>query len=400
MFNLNYAYYKLPARYRFSLALMFFGVALIARFVFISQANGGAFITFYSAIILSFYFCGKVPGVMVSILSGLAGLYFFLPPYYQFSLSQNNYSPIIFFSITSMLIGVFISKLHRRIEEAHLILDNEMIGSMMLRQRKILWCNKAMSKILGYTQEELLGAQIKMLFADESTYEAVGKSAYPLKVGEPYRIQYEMRKADGNTIWVDVSGGAIPNDKSTSLWLVNDISKIKKFEDELNYKVDHDFLTGLHSRAWFMSHALIELGRSVRFNSPLSLLMLDIDFFKLVNDTYGHQTGDIVLKSIAELILTILRDYDVCARFGGEEFVILLAETNKDKAFEVAERLRLSIEQAKVTLPNTSTTLQLSVSIGLSYMTSKDDSIDELIRRADQSLYEAKKSGRNRVCTT
>ena len=398
MLNLNYALYKLPFIYRFSLALILFGLALLARFVFVTQTGGGPFVTFYPAIILSFYFCGKFPGALVAVLSGLAGIYYFIPPYNQFFIYFNSSSPVVFFTITSSLIGIFMSKLHRHIEEIHVILDNEMIGSMMLKNRKILWCNKAMSTLLGYSESELLGSSTKLLFAEEAMFKTVGRDAYPLKINEPYRNQFEMRKADGDKIWIDISGAAIPYDLTMSLWLVNDISKLKALEAKLKHEVDHDFLTGLRSRASFMSQGLIELHRAVRFNQPLSLLMLDIDFFKLVNDSYGHQTGDMVLKSIAELIKSIVRDFDICARIGGEEFVILLPETNKDIALEVAERIRVLIENTKISPFTAVPQLQITILIGLSTLSSKEDSIDILISNADQALYKAKNTGRNRVC--
>jgi len=400
MVNFNYTHYKLRLTYRASLALIFFALALFSRFTFLTHTTGGPFVTFYPAIILSFYFCGTYPGAMVAVLSGLAGSYYFMPPYNQFSVNFHISYAIVFFSITSSLIGYFISRLHRHIEETTVILDNEMIGSMMLRDRKIVWCNKATSTILGYPQSELLGSSTKMLFADESMYEALGKNAYPLKVGSPYRIQFEMRKADGNKIWIDLSGAPIPYDTSLSLWLINDISKLKALEEELKYQIDHDFLTGLRSRSWFMGQASIELNRAIRFNTPLSLLVLDIDFFKLVNDTHGHQAGDIVLKSVAQHMQKILRDFDMCARIGGEEFIILLPQTNQDKALEVAERIRLFIQNTNVPLPAGGSPLQLTISIGISCLSSKEDSIDHLINKADKALYKAKNTGRNRVCVS
>jgi len=405
MVNFNYTHYKLQPIYRFSIAFIFFSLAVVSRFTFLTHATGGPFVTFYPAIILSFYFCGTFPGAMVAVLSGLAGSYYFIPPYNHFSTLIHISYAIVFFSITSALIGFFISRLHRYIEETNVILDNEMIGSMMIRDRKIVWCNKAMSTILGYSQSELLGSSTKMLFADEAMYETIGRNAYPLKNGTPYRIQLEMKKVDGHKVWIDMSGSAIPYDTGLSLWLVNDISKLKALESELKHQVDHDFLTGLHSRSWFMEQATIELHRASRFNTPLSLLMLDIDFFKLVNDTYGHQTGDIALKSVAQFMQKNLRDFDMCARIGGEEFVILLPQTNQDKAHEVAERIRLFIQntpvqrpEIKVPLPTGESSLQLTVSIGLSSLSSKEDSIDDLISKADKALYQAKHTGRNRVC--
>lgn len=400
MLKLNFSHKKLDLRYRFALALLLFSLALAFRFTLLPQSGGGPFVTFYPAIILSFYFCGAYLGLLVALCAGLAGAYYFIPPYHQFSIDATTYSSLIFFSITSGLVGFFISRLHRHIEEISIILDNEMIGGMMLKDRKIVWCNTAVSRILGYPPSMLLGSSTKMLFADEKMFDTLGRDAYPLKVGKPYRTQFEMKKVDGSKIWIDISGAAISYDKHLSLWLLNDISKQKILEDELKHKVNHDYLTGLNSRDWFMNQALIELNRANRFSSPLSLLMLDIDFFKAVNDTHGHQVGDIALKSVADIAKSTLRDFDICARLGGEEFAVLLPETNKSQAYEVAERLRLAIENSKVPLPSGGLPLTMTISIGVSSMTSKDDNIDVLISKADKALYEAKKTGRNKVCAS
>jgi diguanylate cyclase (GGDEF)-like protein/PAS domain S-box-containing protein len=398
MLKLSHYHRNLHFSYRLTFALVLFSVALFFRFYFLPQTSGSAFITFYPAIILSFYFCGVYIGALVTMMTALVAVYYFIPPYHQLSVHAYISSSLIFFGVTTSLIGFFISRLHRQIEKLDAILDNEMIGSMMLRNRKIIWCNKAMSTILGYPQSKLLGATTSMLFADASKFEIVGREAYPLKTDKPYRTQFEMIKADGTRLWVDISGAAIPYDASLSLWLLSDISTQKKLEQALQHKVNHDFLTGLNTRDWFMSQASIELNRATRTHSPLSLLMLDIDYFKRVNDTHGHQAGDLVLKNVASLTKKMLRDFDLCARLGGEEFAILLPETNKDKAHEVAERLRLGIERAKIALHTEDSTLSVTVSIGVSSITSSEDNVDMLINKADKALYEAKNTGRNRVC--
>lgn len=400
MLNFNDSYKKLNPSYRFLLALTLFAFALFFRFKFLPLASGGPFVTFYPAIILSFYFCGAWPGVLVAVLAGLAGSYYFIPPYSQLSLSFQIPNSILFFSITASLIGGFIASLHRRIEQLNVILDNEMVGSIMVRNRKIIWFNKAVNIILGYTNSELMGASTKILFADQSTFDEVGREAYSLKEKMPFRKQYEMKKADGKRVWVDVSGAAIAYDASLSLWLLNDISKLKSLEEKLKNQVNYDFLTGLHSREWFMSQSELELRRAVRYDSPLSLLMVDIDFFKRINDTYGHQAGDLVLKSFADISRHALREFDICGRLGGEEFAVLLPETNKDSALQVAERLRLTIENANISLPSGGAAIKIAVSIGVSSLSSKEDSIAVLISKADKALYEAKNTGRNRVCAS
>jgi len=397
MFNLNDSINKLNLYYRIAIALCLFAFALFCRFTLMPQSAGGPYVTFYPAIIISFYFCGALSGTLVAVLSCLAGIYYFVPPYHQFYFDIKLVPSVVFFTITSALIGVFTSLLLRHIEELKIVLDNELIGSMMLKNRKIIWCNRGMSKILGYTQAELVGASTKMLYANTSKYDEIGQEAYPVEHGKPYRTQFEMRKSNSQKVWVDISGAAIAYDPTLTLWLVSDISKLKSLEEELSHQVNHDFLTGLSSRSWFMRQAEIELHRALRYNNPLSIIMMDIDFFKRINDTHGHQAGDMVLKNVAELCRHMLRDSDVCGRLGGEEFALLLPETDKHQVLEVAERLRVGIEKAKITLPMDEITLQITVSLGVSSITNGADTVDAMIARADKALYDAKNAGRNRV---
>ena len=140
-----------------------------------------------------------------------------------------------------------------------------------------------------------------------------------------------------------------------------------------------------------------ELARAKRHGEPLSLLMLDLDNFKSVNDTYGHDAGDAALQKLSEVSIHTLREIDILGRLGGEEFAALLPETTGKRAMEVAGRLRLNVEHAVVPL-NQGTSLRMTVSIGVSTFEATDARIDTMLKRADAALYKAKKSGRNQVC--
>ena len=133
-----------------------------------------------------------------------------------------------------------------------------------------------------------------------------------------------------------------------------------------------------------------------RYQRPLALLMLDIDHFKKINDTYGHAAGDLVLVQLADVLRSVLRAADLCGRFGGEEFVCLLPETSVSEALILAERLRARLVEQAVC--SEAGAILFTVSIGVSVAMPEDISIDQLIHRADMALYEAKKSGRNRIC--
>jgi len=158
-----------------------------------------------------------------------------------------------------------------------------------------------------------------------------------------------------------------------------------------------DGLTGLYNKRYFQQALTTEIERSIRYELPFSLLLLDIDFFKKVNDTYGHPTGDKVLEVISNLLLRLVRNCDVAARYGGEEFAIILPETGPIGAKVLAQRLRRGIEQETIT--NNAHTVSVTVSIGLAgtELAAKDMTVESFIEQSDQALYKAKQNGRNMV---
>lgn len=176
----------------------------------------------------------------------------------------------------------------------------------------------------------------------------------------------------------------------------NDITQQKLLELELHQQAHIDFLTGLSNRRQFMHQADMELARSVRYGKNLSLLMMDIDRFKEINDSHGHQIGDLVLRKLAEVCKGILREIDIIGRVGGEEFAVLLPETGEDAGAEVAERIRVAIESSKVPVGKGSP-IRFNVSIGVTSLSTREDSLDVLFARADKALYQAKEAGRNRT---
>jgi len=179
--------------------------------------------------------------------------------------------------------------------------------------------------------------------------------------------------------------------------------KIKSLQDKLKRSNQMllelsitDPLTGLHNRRAMMESLQKEVHRTARKKTPLSLVMLDIDHFKKINDTYGHQNGDAVLKAIGAELTAQLRQYDIAARFGGEEFVLILPETDIKEATQVAERLRQNI--ASLRFEAELANLEITVSLGVASTQNKIvKSTDDLIREADYALYNAKRGGRNRV---
>tara|TARA_B100001063_G_scaffold190834_1_gene181743 strand:- start:2303 stop:3625 length:1323 start_codon:yes stop_codon:yes gene_type:complete len=173
---------------------------------------------------------------------------------------------------------------------------------------------------------------------------------------------------------------------------LTDITQLKEKSNLLEYQASHDNLTGLFNRNKFNTLFGKEIRRGLRYNNHLSLVLLDIDFFKVVNDTHGHQIGDQVLKEIASIIMQDVREHDTAVRWGGEEFLILLPETDLEGAKIVAEKIRNSISEK----PLTNKKLNITASFGITIMNDKDTE-ESIIARTDEALYEAKENGRDKV---
>jgi len=160
----------------------------------------------------------------------------------------------------------------------------------------------------------------------------------------------------------------------------------------------HDDLTGLFTRHYFIGKLKDEVKRCQRLDQPISLMMIDIDFFKQYNDKFGHTAGDIVLKRVSLLLRDSLSEYDsLLCRFGGEEFLIMLSGLNSQKSLAIAEILRKKIEKEKITLRRQITNITVSIGIASIPVDTKDE--DELVQITDKAMYKAKEKGRNRVCT-
>lgn len=168
-----------------------------------------------------------------------------------------------------------------------------------------------------------------------------------------------------------------------------------RLASELNRLATLDALTGIGNRRVFYARAEAELARCRRKNMPLSLLMIDLDRFKMINDQLGHAAGDDTLRRFVALVSPHLREYDFFARLGGEEFAVLLPEATEEVAIAIAERLRELAEAERLPAPGFPT--PTTASIGAAQLIENEQSIDQLMHRADQALYAAKSSGRNRV---
>ncbi len=175
-----------------------------------------------------------------------------------------------------------------------------------------------------------------------------------------------------------------------------DITEQKNLRRKLEEQAHKDFLTRLNNRRYFIEQADLELKRAIRYGKAVSVMLLDIDDFKRINDEHGHQIGDAVLRRLSGVFRRTLRQVDLSGRLGGDEFAILQPETNEEEATKTAERLRQAIQEHLGKKRNT-LSISFTVSIGISTNLA-GDTLNSLLFRADKALYQAKEEGKNRVC--
>ena len=263
--------------------------------------------------------------------------------------------------------------------------------------------NEAGAKVLGYTLKELepISKKTWEMLAHPIDLEQGNKLLKRHFAGElpSYDFECRMKHKDGHWVWIHDRGRVMTRNADgkplTMFGSITDISERKQSILLLEKIAKTDFLTNLYNRRYFMQRGTEECKRTSRSYQPLTLLMLDIDHFKKVNDTYGHEIGDLALQHVAAIMKSGLREIDILGRMGGEEFAALLPNTSLDHAVLLAERIRLSV--GNTPFDTSAQVLTLTVSIGVEMFTNEMSGIDELLRNADAALYRAKNSGRNCV---
>lgn len=261
--------------------------------------------------------------------------------------------------------------------------------------------NPAACNMFGYQESELIGSNIAILADDkEQKYSGDFMKRYirlmkHYFMGSPREVL--VKRKDGTLFPMELCGSG---KKLHGEWLFTgicrDITERKMMIEQLEQLATSDALTGLYNRGYFSTKLEEEFQRSKRYDQHLSLLIMDADDFKSVNDTYGHQAGDAFLKALAKVILGVARQVDIVARYGGEEFVVILPQTDGDDAMVVSERLRGSIENMVIEFEGQSISRTVSMGIA-SLKDTRSETADTLLTAADHALYKAKKSGKNRA---
>jgi diguanylate cyclase (GGDEF)-like protein/PAS domain S-box-containing protein len=255
--------------------------------------------------------------------------------------------------------------------------------------------NAASCMMFGYSRDELIGRTIEFLSTGIPPYTQRDAIASLRKgqSGQPQTIEWHCKAKDGHLFWAEIAVRNIAvGDNNVALALLRDITERKRQNDEVARQANVDTLTNLPNRRAFDEVLQQEIARSRRYDRPLCVAIGDIDHFKIVNDTFGHHVGDAVLEKLAGFMRDSLRTTDYVARWGGEEFTILLPETPLDAGESMLNRLRENI--ANYPIPEIGRAVTLSFGV-TEYM--KADDPDDLLKRADRALYTSKQDGRNKV---
>jgi len=251
----------------------------------------------------------------------------------------------------------------------------------------------ACERLIGWTRAELIGRNAYEFFHPEDLAAIqASHDSVVAKAEAPASARYRIRKADGSYTWFETTSKTIAED-GRIICVSRDVTETVRLEKMLEELTRQDPLTGLANRRELMRRAGEEVRRARRYEQPLSLVALDVDHFKQINDRWGHQGGDQALKALSAVLEASSRDTDLAARTGGEEFVVLLPDTPLDGAIVFAERLRAAL--ADVTVDLDQGTLTMTASLGVAELA--DGDAEALLRAADECLYAAKRGGRNRV---
>ena len=319
---------------------------------------------------------------------------------YLLGISPDNFdiNPFMF-SISALLygIGIYRFSLFDIAPVARATVFDEMQDAVLVfdPEMRLVDFNKRCSALFDNVNKKNIGRDIKELFNDFPVIlKAVSGEILPETV---FSCEEENKLLSFKFLLQQLSGRK--GRTVGSILTFHDVTEQKKLMAELENLAAIDSLTGIFNRRQLLWQAEVELKRSERKSEPVSMMMIDIDHFKLVNDTYGHQCGDLVLQEFTKIAEKNVRGIDIFGRYGGEEFVIVMPETGKAAAMEISERLRVKTEEMIVKCKGRN--INITVSIGLSGNWELDRVlIDKLIGEADKALYKAKQSGRNRVCSS
>jgi diguanylate cyclase (GGDEF)-like protein/PAS domain S-box-containing protein len=279
-------------------------------------------------------------------------------------------------------------------DQTRTLLDSIHAGIIIIAtdSHTIVDVNPTASEIIGVAKQDILGKHCHAFIC-------------PAEVGNCPITDKGQTVDNSERILITTTGRTVPILKTVASFQMNgrphliesflDITQIKLLQEKLEYLANTDSITGANNRRRFIHLTETEIRRAERYQSPLSIAMIDIDHFKRINDTYGHLVGDWVLQELVLVLNSRLRPGDILGRLGGEEFAITLIECDLEGARAVSERLREGIAEHR--MRQSGRDLSIQISIGVAQLSQRGETWEALLKRADQALYLAKRTGRNRV---
>lgn len=262
--------------------------------------------------------------------------------------------------------------------------------------------NQSIARVTGHSERTVIGRQMSLfhppgaITSDRVADRLAEADANGWSLDNGWCMRADGSRFWGNTMIAPLSrDDDLPEEERGYALIIRDISDKHEAGDSVLRASACDYLTGIANRRTFFEAAELELERWRRFPRPLSVVAVDADFFKQINDTWGHPAGDEVLRNLAQTLSATVREIDVVARLGGEEFAALLPSTDLEGAFKLAERFRIAVESQRVMVG--SQEIRYTVSVGVASMDSQVSGMDQLLKLADSALYAAKKAGRNQV---
>jgi diguanylate cyclase (GGDEF)-like protein/PAS domain S-box-containing protein len=318
---------------------------------------------------------------------------------------------ILFITISAFVVGVVLSENERitrnlRESEARFrgLVSQSMVGIVIIEDGRFSYSNAKFDEIFGYSAEEVRGLG-PLDIALENDRPLVDENIRKRLSGEVERVDYVFRglRKNGDVIDVEIQSSTMEiGGKRELISLVMDVTErtraereVQTLQETLREQATHDPLTGLYNRRYLEETLGRELISAERHGHCVSVIMADLDHFKAVNDYHGHLGGDEVLRAFGDLMKRHTRGSDICCRYGGEEFLLVLPQMSTENAVERAEQL--CIAMAAVPVPYGASAITVTTSFGVATFPGDGQTADELIAAADSAMYAAKAAGRNRV---
>lgn len=402
-------------RQRYGLALAVFALALLLRLVLLPIGAGFPFLTFYPATVATLYFCGLGPGLLVAVLGAIAGDYLFIPPHWTFIHSRPESLMVGVFLVGALLTAIVVHQLQgyaRNLRRTLIKLqDSESRFRLFMENGtfvawvkddagRYLFVNSQYEKRLNWGAGGWLGKSGADLFPAPIAQQIWEKDQALLRSGHPVEVEETIVGADGKSShWLNTKFTYVDSEGKRYLGgMAVDITERKTAEERIENLAFYDSLTGLPNRRLLLDRLAHVLDAGARHMRLGALLFIDLDNFKTLNDTLGHDKGDLLLQMVAERLTTSVRKGDTLARLGGDEFVVLLEDLGPS-ALDAAAQAELVGEKILAALGEPyrldGHAHRSTPSIGITLIGETAESLDEPLKRADLAMYQAKAAGRN-----